>query len=195
MIVSYPWMGAVIQRFGIRKVSARGALLAFAATLPFVWLASHGLVLPVLACTLFLRGVGLSAVGIRSISAAYASVKKQDQPMATTSLNIVQRLGGPTLTTLCATFLGWRLGMAQSSAGLSGAFTAAFVLLCGLHALLFAAALRLPFSIDKAMEKPVAEEPSALLGTHVRVIVRFHLDDEAIPLQTNTSMRCRSLTT
>ena len=83
--------------------------------------------------------------------------------MATTSLNIVQRLGGPTLTTLCATFLGWRLGMAQSSAGLSDAFTEAFVLLCGLHALLFAATLRLPFSLDKAIEQPVAEEPSALL--------------------------------
>ena len=163
MICSYPWIGALTQRFGIRKVSAGGAFLAFAATLPFIWLASHGLVLTVLACALFVRGMGLSAVGIPSISAAYASVRKQDLPMATTSLNIVQRLGGPTLTTLCATFLGWRLGMAQSSAGLSSAFTAAFVLLCGLHALLFAAALRLPFSIDKAMEQPIAEEPSALL--------------------------------
>jgi EmrB/QacA subfamily drug resistance transporter len=163
MICSYPWVGALTERFGIRKVSAGGAFLAFAATLPFIWLASHGLVLTVLAGALFVRGIGLSAVGIPSISAAYASVRKQDLPMATTSLNIVQRLGGPTLTTLCATFLGWRLGMAQSSAGLSSAFTAAFVLLCGLHALLFAAALRLPFSIDKAMEQPVAEEPSALL--------------------------------
>jgi hypothetical protein len=53
--------------------------------------------------------------------------------------------------------------MSQSSAGVSGAFTAAFVLLCGLQALLFAAALRLPISIDKAIEQPVAEEPSALL--------------------------------
>lgn len=163
MLCSYPWIGALTQRFGIRKVSAGGAFLAFAATLPFIWLASHGLVLTVLAGALFVRGIGLSAVGIPSISAAYASVRKQDLPMATTSLNIVQRLGGPTLTTLCATFLGWRLGMAQSSAGLSGAFTAAFVLLCGLQALLFAAALRLPISIDKAMEQPVAEEPSALL--------------------------------
>jgi EmrB/QacA subfamily drug resistance transporter len=163
MICSYPWIGALTQRFGIRKLSAGGALLAFAATLPFIWLASHGLVLTVFACALFVRGIGLSAVGIPSISAAYASVRKQDLPIATTSLNIVQRLGGPTLTTLCATFLGWRLGLAQSSAGLSGAFTAAFVLLCGLHALLFAVAMRLPFSIDKAMGQPVAEEPSALL--------------------------------
>src|SRR6202166_598653 len=139
MICSYPWMGALTQRFGIRKVSAGGALLAFAGTLPFLYLASHGLVFAVLAGALFLRGVGLSAVGIPSISAAYASVRKQDLPTATTSLNIVQRLGGPTLTTLCATFLGWRLGMAQSGASLSSAFTAAFLLLCGLHPCLFAA--------------------------------------------------------
>jgi EmrB/QacA subfamily drug resistance transporter len=163
MICSYPWIGALTQRFGIRKVSAGGSFLAFAATLPFIWLASHGLVLTVLACALFVRGMGLSAVGIPSISAAYASVRKQDLPMATTSLNIVQRLGGPTLTTLCATFLGWRLGMAQSSASLSSAFTAAFVLLCGLHALLFAAALRLPLSLDKATEQPLGEELPALL--------------------------------
>ena len=32
-------------------------------------------------------------------------------------------------------------------------------------------------------------------GTYFRVIVRFHLDDEAITLQTNASMRCRSLPT
>src|ERR1700728_991713 len=129
MICSYPWIGALTQRFGIRKVSAGGAFLAFAATLPFIWLASHGLVLTVLAGALFVRGLGLRAVGIPAISAAYDSVRKQDLPMATTSLNIVQRLGGPTLTTICATFLGWRLGMAQSSAGLSGAFNAAFVFL------------------------------------------------------------------
>jgi EmrB/QacA subfamily drug resistance transporter len=163
MICSYPWMGALTQRFGIRKVSAGGAFLAFAGTLPFLYLASHGLVFAVLAGALFLRGVGLSAVGIPSISAAYASVRKRDLPMATTSLNIVQRLGGPTLTTLCATFLGWRLAMVQSSASLSSAFTAAFLLLCGLHALLFAAALRLPLSIDKAIKQPIAEESSAIL--------------------------------
>jgi hypothetical protein len=144
-------------------VSAGGAFLAFAATLPFIWLASHGLVLPVLACALFVRGIGLSAVGIPSISAAYASVRKQDLPMATTSLNIVQRLGGPTLTTLCATFLGWRLGLAQSGASLSSAFTAAFLLLCGLHALLFAASLRLPLSIDKTTEQFSTEESSMIL--------------------------------
>src|SRR5580693_1725962 len=49
MICSYPWIGTLTQRFGIRKVSAGGAFLAFAATLPFIWLASHRLVFAMLA--------------------------------------------------------------------------------------------------------------------------------------------------
>jgi EmrB/QacA subfamily drug resistance transporter len=163
MICMYPWMGALTQRFGIRKVSAGGSFLALAGTLPFIWLASHGLSVAVLACTLFLRGAGLSAVGIPSISAAYASVKKRDLPMATTSLNIVQRLGGPMMTTLCATFLGWRLRMAHEDASLSRAFAAAFALLCVLHALLFTASLRLPLSIDNTTEISPAEEASMIL--------------------------------
>ena len=158
MICSYPWMGALTQRFGIRKVSAGGAFLALAGTLPFVWLAGHGLIVAVLACALFLRGVGLSAVGIPSISAAYASVKRRDLPMATTSLNIVQRLGGPTITTLCATFLGWRLSVAPSPAVTSDAFTEAFGLLCFLHVLLFLATLRLPWLVPDSAENGFVRE-------------------------------------
>jgi hypothetical protein len=105
-------------------------------------------VLGVLAATLFIRGVGLSGIGVPSISAAYASVRRADLPMETTALNVVQRLGGPTLTTLYATFLAWRLRPANDSGGLPGAFTAAFVLLCALHAVLFVAALRLPLSVE-----------------------------------------------
>jgi len=163
MLCSYPWIGALMQRFGIRKVSAGGAFLALAGTLPFIWLAGHPLSVAVLTCALFLRGVGLSAVGIPSVSAAYASVKKRELPMATTSLNIVQRLGGPTMTTLCATFLGWSSRSGHSHLSLSSAFVAAFILLCLLHALLFAASLSLPLSIDKTTEISSAEEEPKIL--------------------------------
>jgi EmrB/QacA subfamily drug resistance transporter len=158
MICTYPWMGALTQRFGIRKVSAAGAFLALAGTLPFIWLAGHGLSVAVLACTLFVRGAGLSAVGIPSISAAYASVKRRDLPMATTSLNIVQRLGGPTMTTLCATFLGWRLSAAPGPAVTSDAFAQAFGLLCVLHVLLFIATLWLPWLVPAAAESEFVHE-------------------------------------
>ena len=149
MMCTYPFMGRLTKRFGIRKLVVCGALLALAGTLPFVVLAGHGLVIPVLVVSLFIRGVGSSCIGIPSISAGYAAVARQDLPMATTAMNIVQRLGGPTLTTLCAAFLAWRLPAAAGPAAMPGAFTAAFGLLCALHALLVLAALRLPWRIPE----------------------------------------------
>jgi EmrB/QacA subfamily drug resistance transporter len=163
MICTYPSLARFTKRFGIRRTSAGGASLALFGTLPFLYLSGHHLNLTILAGALFLRGMGMSAVGIPSISAAYASVRKEDLTMATTSLNIVQRLGGPTLTTFCATLLGWRLAVAHSHSGVASAFTISFVLLFCLHALLISAALRLPRSIDEAAERPLGEEPPAIL--------------------------------
>jgi EmrB/QacA subfamily drug resistance transporter len=159
MLCAYPLMGALVKRFGVRRLAASGALLALAGTLPFLYLASHGLALPVLAAALFVRGVGLSAIGLPSITSGYAAVARQDLPMATAAMNIVQRLGGPTLTTLCATFLGWRLA-AQGHGAMGPAFTAAFALLCALHALLFVAALRLPLSTDSAAPSRLQAAPA-----------------------------------
>jgi EmrB/QacA subfamily drug resistance transporter len=145
MMCTYPFMGHLTKRYGIRKLAACGALLALAGTLPLMLLAQHGFDAALLAASLFIRGVGTSAIGIPSITAGYASMAREDLPMATTAMNIVQRLGGPTLTTLCAVFLGWRLSAAGESAAMSGAFVAAFGLLSFLHALLFFATLRLPW--------------------------------------------------
>ena len=151
MMCGYPFVGTWVKRFGNRKVSAAGASLALAGTLPFIYMASHGIVIVLLACTLFIRGLGQSAVGVPSIAAAYSSVKREDLPMATTTLNIVMRIGGPTLTTICATFLGWRLGSAPSHDGMLSAFTAAFILLCTFHGFLIAAAVRLPLTVTGEM--------------------------------------------
>jgi EmrB/QacA subfamily drug resistance transporter len=152
MVFTYPWVARLTQRFGIRGTSLRGALIAFLGTLPFLYLSAKHFSLGVLAVTLFVRGMGMSAVGIPSISAAYASVRKEELPMATTSLNIVQRLGGPTLTTVCATFLGWRMAFVHS-ADTSSAFTTSFALLCGFHSVLILAARRLPLSLE-SVERP-----------------------------------------
>jgi EmrB/QacA subfamily drug resistance transporter len=150
MMCTYPFIGRLTKRFGIRKLAACGALLALAGTLPLVFLAQHGLVVTVLIASLFIRGVGVSAIGIPSITSGYASTTRQDLPMAATAMNIVQRLGGPTLTTLCAAFLGWRLSATADLASTSGAFIATFGLLCALHAMLFIATLRLPWLVPHA---------------------------------------------
>jgi EmrB/QacA subfamily drug resistance transporter len=160
MLCTYPSMGAMTKRFGIRHVSAGGACLALLGTLPFLYLADHQLNTVVLAVALFIRGVGQSAVGIPSMSAAYASVRREELPMATTSLNIVQRLGGPTFTTLCATFLGWSLATQPVHPISLTPYAWTFLLLCLLHAATAIAALKLPRSMDDVIRQR-SEETSA----------------------------------
>src|ERR1700678_2145948 len=46
MICTYPKIGVVTQRLGLRRVAGSGAFLALAGTLPFLFLASHGMSLP-----------------------------------------------------------------------------------------------------------------------------------------------------
>jgi EmrB/QacA subfamily drug resistance transporter len=153
MMCGFPFMGLVIKRFGARRVAASGAFLALAGTLPFLYMATHGLVIALAAGAMFVRGLGMSGIGIPSITSAYGSVAPCDLPMATTAVNIMQRLGGPALTTLLATFLAWRMGEAHADGALSGAFAASFALLCGLHAVLFAATLALPVSSNDTREQ------------------------------------------
>lgn len=148
MMCTYPLMGKLTDRFGIQRVAAFGALLAFVGMLPFLYLANYGFNQIVLIAALYVRGVGMSAIGIPSISAAYASVARNELPMATSAMNIIQRLGAPVLTTMVASFLGWRLAALQES-NQASAFTATFVLLCALHFVLILAALRLPLKIER----------------------------------------------
>lgn len=143
MMVSYPSIGPLVARFGERSVATSGAALALAATLTLAWQAGRPLVLGVLLPALFVRGMGQGAVGLPAISAAYARVAARDVAMATTTLNIVQRLGGPTLTTLCAVVLGWLLGNRTHALGIDS-WGWALLLLAGLHALTVLAAALLP---------------------------------------------------
>jgi len=146
MMVTQPMMGTLTDRFGIRRVAGGGALLALIATSLLLLLAVAGFHLFLLIPALFLRGMGMSGVGLPSMSAAYASVRRPLLPMATTSLNIVQRLGGPTMTTLFASLLAWRL---ESSGAASTAYAWAFAFLCALHAATLLATLRLPLRLGE----------------------------------------------
>lgn len=150
MMCSYPLIGGLAKRFGIRKVSAGGALLVALATVPFIYMARHGLFLLPLLGTLFVRGLGQGAIGIPSMSAAYSAVPRKDLPMATTTLNILQRLGGPIMTTAVAIVIDWK---ASSGAQFfQFPLSAAFVFLTVLQVLLILSALRLPSRIEYSQE-------------------------------------------
>jgi MFS family permease len=96
-----------------------------------------GLALLSPALALFLYGTDhLGAPpGAAALVCALLMLGRQNLPMATAAMNIVQRLDGPTLTTLCATFLAWRLAATQGNTPTSGAFAASFGLLSFLRGL------------------------------------------------------------
>ena len=154
MLVSFPLMGALVEAFGPRRVATTGAVLALAGTAPF---ALHGFgtgPAAWLCLALFVRGLGQGGISIPSIASAYQALPKAEIPVATTTLNIVQRMGGPMATTLLAIVLHAGLGgQSLASSGLSGAqalarghaFSIAFLVLGLSHAGAILAALRLPY--------------------------------------------------
>ena len=143
MMLTVPSLGFLTGRLGERTVAIAGAAFSLLSTLGLAWQATDGLDVVVLATVLFIRGMGLGAVGLPAISVAYASVGKDALPMAATTLNIVQRIGGPTLTTLCALFLSWALAGHVGHFALN-AWAEAFLVLAALHAIMVLATLTLP---------------------------------------------------
>ena len=75
--------------------------------------------------------------------------------MATTAINIVQRLGGPVATTIMAIALEWTGTHAQVFG--MRRFTSILLVLALLHALGLVAALRLPARIPKRPADRVAD--------------------------------------
>ena len=148
MFCALPLMGFLTEKFGIRKVSGGGACLALVGTLPFVYMSKFGLMTPLLDASLFVRGAGLGAISVPAVSAAYHAIKKEDLPTATTSLNILQRIGAPTLTTICATFLAWKLNSKMTA----DAFSAAFILLSAIQVILCVVSLMLPLELERKVQ-------------------------------------------
>lgn len=130
MMISYPLLGRMLPRFGLRRVATSGAALSLFAMGLLAFAAAQEFSLALLWPSLFLLGAGQGAVGLSSMTAAYASIPTIDIPMVTTSLNIFQRVGGPVLTTISAVFLDWRMAISDSAAIPFGAFSTTFLMLC-----------------------------------------------------------------
>jgi EmrB/QacA subfamily drug resistance transporter len=146
MMFVYPLMGTVTDRFGCRAVVASGVLLTVLGTLPFVWMTQRGLTTAGVEVGLLLRGAGQGAIGIPTVSAAYASVPKEKLSFATTAVNIVQRLGGPMATIVVA--LAVTTAAAHAVGG--SAFLIPFLALMSIQLLALGCAVRLPARIGDA---------------------------------------------
>jgi EmrB/QacA subfamily drug resistance transporter len=143
MLFVYPMVGAITDRFGCRRVVASGVVLTVLGTVPFVWMTQRGFTTAGVELGLFLRSVGQGAIGIPTVSAAYASVPKEKLSAATTAVNIVQRLGGPMATIAVA------IAVTFATARVSGesAFLVPFLALMSIQVLALGCAARLPLRI------------------------------------------------
>jgi EmrB/QacA subfamily drug resistance transporter len=149
MMFVYPFMGFVTDRFGCRAVVAFGVLLTVLGTIPFLWMTQRGFAAAGVMLGLFLRSVGQGAIGIPTVSAAYASVPREQLSFATTAVNIVQRLGGPTATIAVAIVVTMATHSADGSA-----FLLPFLTLLVIQLLALGCALRLPVRIGEEAGQP-----------------------------------------
>ncbi|WP_370642969.1 DHA2 family efflux MFS transporter permease subunit [Bordetella sp. LUAb4] len=163
LLCAFPLMGKLTDRYGSRRVATGGALIGLIGTLPFVLVDRYEMPDLMICALLWLRGTGLGSINIPSMSSAYADMPRERLPVATTALNIVQRLGGPIATTVLAIWLHASLGSymndtaaangaaaAYATANFAAAnhtaaaFSSTFALFCVVHALGVIAAAMIP---------------------------------------------------
>jgi EmrB/QacA subfamily drug resistance transporter len=165
MLCVYPLMGYLTDRFGCRAVAVTGTLVNTLGTLPIISMSATQLSPMVLIVCMLARGAGQSAIGVPSLSAAYAAIPKERLPLATTAVNILQRLGGPIATTLMALVIA-RAQVAMpdqtsdaATAGGAHPFLIPIIVLIGMQLLVLWSALRLPARIDQLPAPSPQERP------------------------------------
>ena len=93
--------GRISDRHGAGTIVPAGLALCLVATLAFTQVDAHTSQ-TVLAIALFARGLGFGAAMMPTMGAAYQTLTPSAIPRATTTLNILQRVGGSLATALVA---------------------------------------------------------------------------------------------
>jgi MFS family permease len=131
-------VGQLIDRFGARLVTMASFLLVAAATVPFALAGPHTS-LWLLGAVLLIRGFGIGAVLIPSLSVAYQDVPPAGIPHATMNTRISQQVGASFGIAIVAVALQSLL-----SYGATGAFQGAFWWATGISVAALIPALALP---------------------------------------------------
>jgi hypothetical protein len=185
-MIAMSFSGRIADRRGPGAVVPVGMALSLIGTIPFTMVGGHTNEIW-LAAVLFVRGLGFGAAMMPAMAAAYQTLAPSAVPRATTTLNILQRVGGSVATALVAVELqhniasrlpgvgGGKSTLAVTGAKLSGpvadkvasAFGATFWWVIGLSAAGFVASLFLPRISPSAAVTPVvpatpAREPVAV---------------------------------
>ncbi|MBS2537380.1 DHA2 family efflux MFS transporter permease subunit [Catenulispora sp. NF23] len=118
--------GRMTNRTGPRVLVMTGTAVATAATLPFAMVGA-GTSTAALMAPLFLRGLGLGLVMAPLIAAGYSTLRRESIPQATTTFNILNRVGGSIGTAVLAVILVRGLAdRAATPAHVASAYSATF---------------------------------------------------------------------
>jgi EmrB/QacA subfamily drug resistance transporter len=118
MLLTLPQIGRLSDRFDNGKIVMVGVTLALLGTVAFTLVHSY----PLLCVALLLRGAGLGAIGTPALAAAYRHLKREELANATTSMNIVQRLGAPIGTAVMAVTLQRFLASSEAPRAFANTF-------------------------------------------------------------------------
>jgi EmrB/QacA subfamily drug resistance transporter len=122
--MAMPLAGRFTDRVGGGRVALVGLVILTLGTIPFAFLdgsSSYTL----LAVLLVVRGLGIGASMMPAMAAAYATLQPAAIPRATSSLNVLQRIGGSIGTALLAVILQGEIRDNLAARGAGGTAPAA----------------------------------------------------------------------
>jgi EmrB/QacA subfamily drug resistance transporter len=134
MALIMPLSGKLTDRFGGGPLALIGVLITALATIPFGLIGAHTSI-AFLFGAMFVRGIGIGFAFMPAMTAAFASLQRNELSDATPQLNVLQRLGGSIGTAILAVVLQRSLSGVHSLSGAASAYGTAFWWSAGLAAL------------------------------------------------------------
>ncbi len=118
--LTMPISGRLTDRIGGGPVVVFGLVVMTAATIGLTQLTAHT-PYTVTSAILVVRGLGLGCSLMPAMAAAYTTISREAIPRATTTLNVLQRVGGSIGTALLAVVLEHQIKLAiPGGSGISG---------------------------------------------------------------------------
>jgi len=129
-----PLAGRLTDRYGGGPLTLFGVVLTAVATIPFALIGAHTSIV-FLCAVMVIRGAGIGFAFMPAMSAAFASLSREQLSDATPQLNVLQRVGGSIGIAVLTVVLQRSLLHAHTPAAAADAYGTAFWWAVGLTAL------------------------------------------------------------
>ncbi|MBV9311729.1 MAG: DHA2 family efflux MFS transporter permease subunit [Solirubrobacterales bacterium] len=154
-----PIAGRLTERWGGGPLALFGVILTTVATIPFGLVGTHTSIAG-LAVAMFVRGMGIGFAFMPAMTAAFASLHRDELSDATPQLNVLNRVGGSIGTALLAVVLERSLIGAHGVAAQASAYGVAFWASAAITAVAIAPCLVL-FQAERAARARQAAAPDS----------------------------------